>query len=79
VAEIICGEDSRRSQERRRLRIPLAIIVFGALAITTLPAFAEKRVALVIGDDAYRSVAALPNPARDVSAMAELFRKAGFN
>ena len=41
-------------------------------------AFAEKRVALVIGNGAYKDVARLANPARDAKAIAELFRKAGF-
>jgi len=38
-----------------------------------------NRVALVIGNSAYRSVAALPNPARDALAMAAMFRAASFN
>ena len=33
------------------------------------PAFAEKRVALVIGNGAYQNVAPLPNPARDAKAI----------
>jgi hypothetical protein len=39
----------------------------------------EKRVALVIGNGGYRSVANLPNPPRDAMAMSELFKAAGFD
>ena len=41
-------------------------------------AFAEKRVALVIGNAAYQNLPQLPNPTRDAKAIAELFRDAGF-
>jgi uncharacterized caspase-like protein len=41
-------------------------------------ACAESRIALVIGNSAYRNVEALPNPANDAKAMTELLRSAGF-
>ncbi len=37
-----------------------------------------RRVALVIGNSAYKSVAALPNPSRDAAAVADVLRRAGF-
>ncbi|NVN87889.1 MAG: caspase family protein [Rhodopseudomonas sp.] len=40
--------------------------------------FAESRVALVIGQSAYRAVVALPNPANDAKKMTELLGNAGF-
>src|SRR5215212_6625627 len=43
------------------------------------PALAEKRVALVIGNSAYRSVARLSNPANDAAAVAAMFKSAGFD
>jgi uncharacterized caspase-like protein len=43
------------------------------------PAFADKRIALVIGNSAYRNVARLTNPANDAAAMAATFRKAHFD
>lgn len=39
---------------------------------------AEKRVALVIGNSAYRKVGRVPNPVSDAAAMAALFKDAGF-
>lgn len=42
-------------------------------------AFSENRVALVVGQSAYRSVTALPNPANDARAMTELLTAAGFD
>jgi tetratricopeptide (TPR) repeat protein len=41
-------------------------------------AASERRVALVIGNSAYRSVALLPNPRRDVKAVADALRGTGF-
>ena len=42
------------------------------------PAFADRRIALVIGNSAYEAVPPLSNPANDATAMAEMFRRAGF-
>jgi len=42
-------------------------------------ALAENRVALVIGQSAYRAVPPLPNPANDAKVMAELLGTAGFD
>src|SRR3982074_2579921 len=41
-------------------------------------AFAESRVALVIGQSHYRAVVPLPNPANDARAMSQLLGNAGF-
>jgi formylglycine-generating enzyme required for sulfatase activity len=43
------------------------------------PAFADRRIALVIGNSAYERVPKLPNPVRDAVAMAEMFKGAGFD
>ena len=48
-------------------------ILFGSHA-----AFAESRVALVIGQSNYRAVVPLPNPANDARAMSQLLGNAGF-
>ena len=54
--------------------------IFGILfCITAGPAFAEKRVALVIGMSKYQQVPQLANPVRDADAMTALFKKAGFD
>src|SRR5258708_8568071 len=42
------------------------------------PASAENRLALVIGQSAYRSVPALPNPANDAKAVTQLLTDSGF-
>src|SRR3954454_13196586 len=41
-------------------------------------AFAENRVALVIGQSNYKSVVALPNPANDARAVSQLLTESGF-
>jgi hypothetical protein len=56
---------------------------FAALWVICLAAAgeaqAERRVALVIGNGAYQNAARLPNPTNDAKAMADLFRKSGFD
>src|SRR5215469_13739813 len=43
------------------------------------PAFAERRIALVIGNSAYERVPQLPNPVNDATSMSEMFKRAGFD
>jgi uncharacterized caspase-like protein len=56
-------------------------ILFSAaiLAATAVNAFAEKRVALVIGNSAYKNVARLTNPVNDAAAVVGMFKTAGFD
>jgi hypothetical protein len=61
----------------RRWLCALAALVTGCCMSLTA-ALAENRIALVIGNSAYRTVSALPNPANDAKAMAALLRSAGF-
>src|SRR5262245_35930257 len=53
-------------------------VVLGTILAPTA-AWAEKRVALVVGNAAYQTVPQLPNPGRDASAVATMFRDAGFD
>ncbi len=46
--------------------------------IAATPAFAENRVALVIGNSAYRAVSPLPNAQNDAKSMSDLLSAAGF-
>ena len=46
--------------------------------IFSLPAAAEKRVALVIGNSNYAQVPALPNPVNDANDIAAALKRAGF-
>lgn len=57
------------------MRLAIALLVLLALA---LPAFAQSRVALVVGNGAYRHVEQLPNPVNDARAMAGALRDVGF-
>ena len=43
------------------------------------PAFADRRIALVMGNSAYQNVPSLPNSANDAKAMAKMFEGAGFD
>ncbi|UFZ04577.1 caspase family protein [Bradyrhizobium ontarionense] len=57
-----------------------AALLAGGLLAGLTPALAESsRLALVIGQSAYRSVTPLPNPANDAHAMAKMLGEAGFD
>ncbi|WGD55698.1 caspase family protein [Bradyrhizobium sp. CB1650] len=56
----------------------IAFLIFATWLVCT-PAQAEKRVALVIGNSAYKSAPRLANPANDAALVGEMFRKAGFD
>jgi uncharacterized caspase-like protein len=49
------------------------------LLLVREPAFADKRVALVIGNAAYQNVARLPNPVNDGNTIATTLKDAGFD
>jgi uncharacterized caspase-like protein len=50
-----------------------------ALLLVCQPAFAGKRVALVLGNAAYQNVAPLPNPVNDGAVIAATLTQAGFD
>ena len=56
-----------------------AALILIATAIHPMCAFAEKRVALVIGNSAYQNVPKLLNPVNDARAVAALLKNAGFD
>lgn len=45
----------------------LAAFIAATLAVATPPASAEKRVALVVGNSAYKNITPLDNPSKDAS------------
>jgi formylglycine-generating enzyme required for sulfatase activity len=61
----------------RGLGIAFAAIT-AAIIATTIPALAEKRVALIVGNSGYKHVTRLENPANDARLMAETLRALGF-
>ncbi|SDK34233.1 MULTISPECIES: caspase family protein [Bradyrhizobium] len=56
----------------------IALSVIGILASSNV-ANAERRVAFVVGNGAYKNVAPLPNPSIDARSMATVLRKVGFD
>ncbi|MBB4360483.1 hypothetical protein GGD65_001481 [Bradyrhizobium sp. CIR18] len=57
--------------------------LIGVIALATLfacgPVWAEKRVALVIGNSAYKNTLRLTNPVNDAALVGDMFKKAGFD
>jgi carboxyl-terminal processing protease len=60
----------------RRFLLPLATAI--AIAISAVPALADKRVALVVGNAAYQNVSRLDNPRNDALLMATTLQGLGF-
>jgi hypothetical protein len=58
--------------------IRAATFVMFALLLGSDRSFAEKRIALVIGNGAYQNAPALPNPPHDASDVALAFKRLGF-
>ena len=58
------------------LRVLIALLL---TSFTCGAAFAEKRVALVLGNSNYQNVAPLPNPVNDSSKIAATLKDAGFD
>jgi len=62
------------------MRVVGAILLAISLSLLSgHPAAAGKRVALVIGNSDYQTVARLSNPANDAAAMTDTFKAAGFD
>jgi caspase domain-containing protein len=61
------------------MRFLVAALSAATLLVSANAAFADKRVAFVVGNGAYKNVAALPNPAVDARSMAKLLRNVGFD
>jgi hypothetical protein len=55
-----------------------SLVLAVALLPMAAPAWAQQRVALIVGNGAYRAVPRLPNPGADAAAVAEALRAAGF-
>ena len=54
-------------------------LLSGVLLSLMSPAMAERKVALLIGNSAYKAVQPLRNPSNDVALMAKTLRDAGFD
>ncbi len=65
----------------RRLVSLAAAIGWAILSMVLAPdsAWAEKRVALIVGNSTYQTVPQLPNPSRDAGSVAKMLKDAGFD
>src|SRR6201746_2344087 len=61
------------------MRFLIAALSIAGLLVRVTVAKADKRVAFVVGNGAYKNVAALPNPAIDAKSMAKVLRNVGFD
>src|ERR1700756_5730408 len=60
------------------MRYPTIILSLILMLFSAEAALADKRVAFVVGNGAYKNVAQLPNPPIDAKAMAATLRNVGF-
>jgi hypothetical protein len=61
------------------MRFLIAALSIAGLLFSADAALADKRVAFVVGNSAYKNVAPLPNPAIDAKSMAKVLRNVGFD
>ena len=63
----------------KRLLAMVAVIGVTIISMVLAPAtaWAGKRVALIVGNSTYQTVPQLPNPSRDATAVARMFKEAG--
>src|SRR6195952_4283585 len=61
-----------------KMRFLIAAMSVAAFLASANAAFADKRVAFVVGNGAYKNVAPLPNPAIDAKSIAKVLRNVGF-
>jgi hypothetical protein len=64
---------------RKTMRFLLAAMSLVAFVFGSNAALADKRVAFVVGNAAYKNVPQLPNPAIDAKSMARVLRNVGFD
>jgi uncharacterized caspase-like protein len=65
---------------KRLLSMAAAIgVTILAMVVAPTSAWAGKRVALIVGNSTYQTVPQLPNPSRDATAVAKMFKDAGFD
>src|SRR5580693_8670902 len=67
----------RNLRRDRSIRLAVLCLMAVSLQLTALPSYA-KRLALVIGNDAYQHVDRLNNAGSDAQAVAEALRQTGF-
>jgi hypothetical protein len=78
AAIILAGDFVRRGGLFFGRILAWAALGLAAAVACAVPAAAEKRIALVIGNSAYKNVTPLDNPARDAALMAETLSGVGF-
>src|SRR5438552_18522941 len=59
--------------------VSAVVLAICSMWCVSQPAFATKRVALVIGNSAYQTIPPLVNPANDADAMSTMLKSAGFD
>jgi TPR repeat protein len=67
-----------RRSLKKAVRLSFLSSLMALVAFAAAPAFAAKRVALIVGNSAYRNVAHLDNPINDAKLMAKTLRDLGF-
>ncbi len=62
-----------------KLIAAIALATCVVASVTAMPAYAEKRIALVIGNSSYKSISPLTNPKNDASLMVSTLKDVGFD
>jgi outer membrane protein assembly factor BamD (BamD/ComL family) len=78
AVRIMVGMAVMRLIKWRFSSIAALTLLGGLLVASSSAALADRRVALIVGNSSYQNVSRLPNPAKDADAIAEMFKKAGY-
>ena len=76
MKQVVAGTAVMNARGHLKLR---GFFLAATLLLACQPAWAAKRVALVLGNSAYQNVARLPNPVNDGAAIAATLKDAGFD
>src|SRR5262245_9903776 len=68
-----------RFSVRNLFGLMAVVIALTVVASSQSMAATERRVALIMGNSAYKNVSKLPNPASDATAIAALLKRSGFD
>lgn len=66
-------------ERKSTIRVLVGLVIALAVLLASEPSFAEKRIALVIGNGAYPNLGVLKNPPNDAKLMARTLRSLGFD
>ncbi|MEI8152785.1 MAG: caspase family protein [Hyphomicrobiales bacterium] len=79
IRDAASTDSSASFTKRTRLAAAFGLALLATTVMTPVQAFADEKIALVVGNSQYRKVTRLTNPANDSTDVAASLRRLGFN